>query len=197
MYKKIAIAALTAVCSLGVSAKTLVINGTQIEIGDIIANGSGCPAGSVTATATEDNKQVAILFSKYKALTTSEVEVAISDCNLAIPISVPAGFSVGIVGIDWRGSVYTSVSAFANFHREYFFSGRQGPSLDDNFPGTGFQNFVIEDDPAFVHYSACDGSPLIARADTSATVIGQNSFFSLRSADVEAKLLFNLNIYQC
>ncbi len=197
MFKKLAVTALIAVCSLSVNAKTLIINGEQIEIGEIISNGSGCPTGSINATATEDNSQVAILFSKYEAITTSTVEVAISNCNLAIPLSVPAGYSVGIVEIDWRGSVYTSVDAFANFHREFFFSGSQGPSQDEYFPGTGFKNFTIKDDPAFVHYSACDGKPMIARADTSVTVIGQNSFFSLRSADFEAKLLFNLNIKQC
>ncbi len=197
MIKKLILAATIAACSISASAKTIIIDGTEVEIGDIIANGSGCPPGSVNATASEDNKQVTILFSQYRAQTNSTDLVAISDCNIAIPLSVPVGYTVGIVEIDWRGTTYTTPDALVNFHREFFFSGSKEDPIETNWEGEGLKNFVLSDNPRFIHYSECDGEPLIARADTSATVIGPNSVFSLRSADVQSRLLFNININEC
>jgi Domain of unknown function (DUF4360) len=179
------------------SSKTVIIDDTPIEIGDIVANGAGCPDGTVAASATDDNTQVAVLFSMYKAITNNIDTLAVSDCNIAIPLTVGPGFSVGIVDIDWRGTVISAPGAFVNFHREFFFSGNGGPFNDTEWASAGFENFLLNDRPTFVHYSDCDGSALIARADTSATVSGANSLFSLRSADISAELLLTLQVHPC
>lgn len=182
---------------MAASGEVFMIGGVPVEITDIDVNGAGCPSDSVTVTATEENTQMVVLFSEYRAITDSANTVASSDCNIAIGLAVPAGFSVGVVGVDWRGTVVAGAGAFINFHREFFFSGTQGPSNDDYWFTPGFENFFLEDDPVFAVYSACDGLPLIARADTSATVVGANSLFTLRSADFESELLMTLNVQTC
>lgn len=197
MINKAVLSVALLLCSSFAMSKTVLINGTPIEIGEITANGSGCPQGTVTASANADNTQVAILFSQYKAVTNAANPNDTTDCNISIPLSVDPGFSVGVIDIDWRGSVFVKDGAFINFHREFFFSGSEGPSEDKYWYQPGFENFVLNDTPVFVHYSSCDGTPLIARADTAATVIGENSLFSLRSADVSAELLLNLNVKRC
>ncbi|WP_444889925.1 DUF4360 domain-containing protein [Microbulbifer sp. DLAB2-AA] len=197
MLNRILALTLCSIFSIPTLAKTLLIDGQQIEIGEVAVNGTGCPVGSVTATATDDNKNIAILFSKYSSVTNSSNPIASSDCNLAIPLSVEPGFSVGILDIDWRGTVFSADGSLINFHREYFFSGSQGPSHDNNWNSSGFENFVLNDRPPFAYYSGCDGEALIARADTVATVIGADSLFSLRSADVGAQLLLNIQIIPC
>lgn len=197
MIKKLAITALIAASSFTASAKTLIINGTPIVIGKIIVNGVGCPSGSVEATANSDNTQVTILFNQYNAVTNATNTVAISDCNIAIPISVSSGKSVGIVEIDWRGQVLTHEDTFATFHREFFFSGERGPTNDTTWQDSGVKYFNLSDDPDFTHYSSCDGKPMIARADTAVSVVGANSYFSVRSADVSSKLLFKVDIKDC
>ncbi|MFA0813442.1 DUF4360 domain-containing protein [Microbulbifer epialgicus] len=197
MFKKLLTFTLCSILSGPILAKTILIDGQPIEIGDINVNGTGCPDGSVTATATNDNKNIAILFSNYSAITNSANPIATSDCNIALPLSVEPGFSVGILDIDWRGTVFSAPDALINFHREYFFSGSQGPSHDNNWNGTGFENFLVNDRPPFVYYSGCDGEALIARADTAATVIGADSLFSLRSADVGAELLLHVQVIPC
>lgn len=196
MLKGITLAVTTGFTPFALAA-TIHISGIPIEITSVDANGSGCKPDSISVTTTPDNTQAAILFSDYRAQTTSDMTVANSDCNIAVGLSVEPGFSVGIIGIDWRGTTVTSPGAFINFHREFFFSGTKGPAKDDFWSDAGFDNFFLEDDPVFVTYSDCDGTPLIARADTSATVVGTNSFFSLRSADIEAALLLNLQIRRC
>ncbi|MGH8033317.1 MAG: DUF4360 domain-containing protein [Luteimonas sp.] len=178
-------------------AQTIMINGVPIQITQVNTNGDGCAPGTVTATATPDGNQVAILFRDYRAVTNAVNTVAGSDCNIAIGLAVASGFSIGILGIDWRGSVVTSPGALVNFHREFFFSGTRGAVSDDSWSRPGLQNFFLQDDPAFAVFSRCDGQALIARADTSATVVGANSFFSLRSADVSARLLMTLNVRPC
>lgn len=177
--------------------ETIMVDGVPIEITEVNSNGSGCAPGTVTVTTTPGNKQVAVLFRDYRAITDSDSQVAAADCNVAIGLAVGRGFSVGIVGIDWRGSIVTNTNAYVNFHREFFFSGSPGPAADTDWDGGGFENFFLEDDPKFVIYSPCGGDELIARADTAATVIGPNSLFSLRSADVNARLLLTLKIKRC
>ncbi|MEJ2419721.1 MAG: DUF4360 domain-containing protein [Exilibacterium sp.] len=179
------------------AGQTIMINGVPIDITEVNTNGAGCPPDSVTVTTTPDNKQAAVLFNAYRAVTNSTTTVAATDCNIAVGLAVEAGFSVGVVGIDWRGTVVNSGDGFINFHREFFFSGDRGESSDENWLTPGFENFFLEDDPVFVTFSPCDGKPLIARADTSATVVGANSLFTLRSADFESKLLMTLKVVPC
>ena len=197
MFNKMLFAVIVTCMATVASAKVIMLNGQPVNITSIDANGAGCSSDTVVVTSTPDNTQAAILFSTYKAMTDTNNTVAVSDCNIAVGLAVGAGFSVGIVDIDWRGSVFTSPGAFVNFHREYFFSGHQGPVTDTYWNGGGFENFFLEDTPIFVNYSSCDGKPLIARFDTSATVIGGNSFFSLRSADVKSELLLTLKVRPC
>ncbi|WP_299947262.1 DUF4360 domain-containing protein [uncultured Microbulbifer sp.] len=197
MYTRVFPVVLCLLFSCAAMGKTIIIDGHEIEIGPISANGAGCPDGTVTATASEDNARVAILFNSYSAITNAANPIAQSDCNIAIPLSIDPGFSVGILDIDWRGTVVSALGSFINFHREYFFSGSEGPSHDFNWNSAGFENFLLNDRPPFVHYSSCDGEPLIARADTVATVIGADSLFSLRAADVDSKLLLHLDIIPC
>ncbi|WP_299947265.1 DUF4360 domain-containing protein [uncultured Microbulbifer sp.] len=197
MFNKVILSVLCLLFSSNVVSKAVVINGHEIEVGPIVVNGSGCPAGTVTATATDDNENVVLLFSNYRAITNDANPVALSDCNIALPLSVEPGLSVGIVDIDWRGTVVSAQGSFINFHREYFFSGSQGPNYDSNWNSAGFQNFFLNDDPVFAYYSECNGEPLIARADTVATVVGADSLFSLRSADVEARLILHVEVIPC
>jgi Domain of unknown function (DUF4360) len=178
-------------------AKTLLINGEEIVIGPITTVGSGCPPGTVIPVANDDNTQIAILFSAYEAVTNAEFPALMTNCSVAIPLSVGPGFSVGILDIDWRGSILASAGSFINFHREFFFSGAAGPVRDTNWFGFDFENFNINDNPGFVHYSGCDGGSLIARADTVATVSGANSIFSLRAGDVTAELLLTVEVFPC
>ncbi|MFS1526410.1 DUF4360 domain-containing protein [Microbulbifer sp. 2304DJ12-6] len=197
MISKVMVFVFCSLFSNMVISKTVIIDGHEVEIGPINVNGSGCPVGSLTATVTEDNENIVLLFSAYRALTNNVNTVAQADCNIALPLSVDPGFAVGILDIDWRGTVFSAQGSFINFHREFFFSGNQGPNYDTNWNSAGFQNFFLNDDPLFVHYSECDGEPLIARADTAATVIGADSLFSLRSADVEARLILHVRVVPC
>ena len=178
-------------------SETIVINGMPVDITSVNANGTGCAPNTVMVGATQDNTQISILFGNYIATTDSNLQVATADCNIAVGLAVEPGFSVGIIGIDWRGSVVVAPGSRINFHREFFFAGSQGPVSDTSWADSGLENFFLEDDPAFVIYSSCAGKPLIARADTSATVIGPNSLFSLRSADVSARLLYTLSVKPC
>ncbi len=198
MVKQILLLMATAFFScVTMAGKIIMVGDVPVEVTDVGVNGSGCPTGSIDVTATEDNTQVVILFSEYRAITDSVNTLAVADCNISLGLAVPAGFSVGIVDIDWRGTVVAGAGSFINFHREFFFSGDRGESVDEFWSVPGFENFFLEDDPAFITYSSCSGNPLIARADTSATVIGANSLFTLRSADFQSKLLFTLSVQKC
>ncbi len=197
MFKQSILIALMLTWAGSALSETIMVGSVPIKITSVVSNGSGCAPGTVSVTSTSDNKQIAVLFSKYKAITNSISQVASADCNVAIGLAANRGLSVAIVGIDWRGTAYADMNSYVNFHREFFFSGSTGPSSDTEWSGDAFENFFLEDDPRYVIYSPCDGRPLIARMDTAATVTGPNSLFSLRSADVNARLFLTLKTKPC
>lgn len=199
MARQAVIVSLFMLCSSLLSINALASGNPVIEIGTISSNGSGCPQGTVTHSKIS-NTTAAILFSVYRSITHPTSPVDVVGCNLAIPIKVQPGFTVGIADFDWRGTVFADDDSAINFHREYFFSGHKGVSADtywDSSDGKIFENFFRRDTPGFIHYSGCDGAALIARVDSSALVMGPSGLFSLRSADINAKLLLNFRVKPC
>ena len=50
--------------------------------------GSGCPDGSLAMIPADDGQSVSILFSEYRASTSSKTYRDRKSCNLAVPVNV-------------------------------------------------------------------------------------------------------------
>ena len=162
-----------------VTSESIVVDGIPVEILSVEANGAGCPPGSVTLTVDSNNPHISAYFSAYKASTDSTTVTAATDCNVAVSLATEAGYSVGISSVQWRGFVSSSPGSSINFHREYFFSGSQGNSFDENWNGSGFEHFFIEENLSPAPQSPCDGRSWIATLSTSSSV---PSLVTLRQA---------------
>jgi len=133
--------------------------------------GSGCPEGSVEVVPASDGQTVSVLFSQYIAETSSEKSRSRFSCNLAIPVDVKSGYSIGIYQVDYRG--YADVPDVtgrekATFNAEYFFAGIKGPTQRKTFNPGYSDEFYLSDDVmvASVVYSEC-GASTIFRINTS------------------------------
>ena len=64
--------------------------------GDTTFFGSGCPEGTVQIIKSSDDQTVSVLFSEYIAETDGSTKRDRLSCNLAVPVDVKPGFSIGI-----------------------------------------------------------------------------------------------------
>jgi hypothetical protein len=174
-----------------------------ITLGDPGYGGTGCPAGSVSATLSPDATSLSLLFDGYQVEAGGETGKKFDrkSCNIAIPVHVPQGYAVSVLAIDYRG--YNNVPAGANsqFNVEYFFAGVRGPTFSKVFNGPKDEDYLIHNEltAQTVVYSAC-GADVNLRTNSSIRVTTKNNVQALAtvdSQDVSAAIVYQLQWKQC
>lgn len=166
--------------------------------------GTGCPAGSASATLSPDAKQLSILFDSYVAEAGGSTRKTLDrkSCNIAIPVHVPQGMSVSIVSIDYRGFVGLPASSSATFNVEYFFANSRGPTYTRNFNGPSETDYLLNNTLALgaVVWSPC-GADVNLRTNSSILVRSSNrrdnALMTVDSQDISAGLIYHLNWRSC
>lgn len=175
-----------------------------IRLGQPSYGGTGCPGGTAAATLSPDATSLSILFDAYQVeaggMTGRQTDR--KSCNVAIPVTVPQGYSVSIIQIDYRGFNSLPYGAQSRFNVEYFFAGTQGPAFSRDFFGATNEDFLINNQlrAEAVIWSACGAEPTL-RANTSLMVQsnyqGEQALASVDSADVQASVVFQLQWKRC
>lgn len=176
----------------------------SIELGQPAYGGNGCPAGSASVTMSPDQSALSILFDDYLVEAGGDTgkRIARKSCNIAIPVHVPQGYSVAILGIDYRGYTYVPRGAQARFNVEYFFAGRRGPRYRKTFRGPVDDEYLLENDlvARSLVWSAC-GAQTILRANTSMMARTNRRkaevLATVDSADVEAGIVYHVQWRRC
>jgi Domain of unknown function (DUF4360) len=143
--------------------------------------GSGCPAGTVEVIVPDFSGEplttMTVLFSDYTAQTSDALLRDRVSCNMALPIHVAPGLSVGIFKVDYRGYAYvppsksSSSKSSAQLYAEYFFAGAKGPAKSRVYGGNkyGFDDLFYETDSVgAIAWSPCGGTTNF-RINTSLT----------------------------
>ena len=143
------------------------------QFGNLTFFGSGCPEGTVKTVKSSDNQTFSVIFSSYMSETSETKRMARTSCNLAVPVDVKEGFSIGIFKTDYRGFADvpdTHRKNYARFGAEYFFAGNKGPTVSKTFPSGSSEDFFISDDlvVSSAVYSAC-GASTVFRINTAIT----------------------------
>lgn len=176
----------------------------DIRLGNPEYGGTGCPAGTASATLSPDAKALSLLFDNFvvEAGGTSGRSLDRKNCNIAVPVHVPQGFSVSIFQIDYRGFNSLPYGAYSRFNVEYFFAGSTGPAYQKQFNGQLEDEYLLRNsiEASAVTWSDC-GQQVILRANTGMLVRTNSSnapaYASVDSADVQAGLVFNLRWKRC
>jgi len=190
------------VSSVLLSASAFAVN--DIQLGQPAYGGTGCPAGSASATISPDGKALSILFDQFVAEAggTSGKRMDRKNCSVAIPVKIPQGYSVSIYQVDYRGFNSLPGGANSTFNVEYFFAGSQGPRYTRSFQGPLDQDYLIKNALAAsaLIWSPC-GAQVILRANASMTTTtnryNQQTFSSVDSADVSSGLVYLLQWKRC
>ncbi|NRA63967.1 MAG: DUF4360 domain-containing protein [Pseudobacteriovorax sp.] len=98
---------------------------TEIEILDIVYNGSGCPLGTVAENVSPDKDAFTLTFSDYiaEAGPVFTARDGRKNCQLTLNLKVPSGWQYSIGDFDYRGFVYLDNGVRAEHQTNYYFQG--------------------------------------------------------------------------
>lgn len=187
----LAVLALLAAASSPAAAQSL-------QLGKLGVGGTGCPAGSVSAQLGNGGKSISLKFKSYQASAGGARSFDRKACGIAIPVVVPPGMSVAVVGVDYRGASKLPAGASAVFSAEYFFAGSKGEKATRTLKGPASGKFTVAHKGALV-WSAC-GADVNFRINTSLrvnTTGGRNAIIGLRSQDVSVAATYRLQWKAC
>jgi hypothetical protein len=175
----------------------------DISLGVPGYGGTGCPAGTVSATLSPDAKSLSLLFDQYQVAVGGTVGKSFDrkSCNIAIPVHVPQGQSVSILKIDFRGFNHLPNAATSQFNVEYFFAGMRGPAFQRRFSGPLNEDYLINNELTVqaIVWSGC-GVDVNLRTNSSMRVqtsANQEAVASIDSEDINAGIIYQLQWRDC
>jgi len=91
----------------------------------VAANGSGCPLGSADVTVSPDNKAFTVTYSQFIAQVGAGAKPTDfrKNCQMALNVHVPQGFTFAIAGADYRGFAHLEPGATGSQTANYYFQG--------------------------------------------------------------------------
>ena len=171
-------------------------------LGDPVVEGNGCPEGTYSVVLSPDGTELTILFSAFTAETDQYHTYDFANCNIAVPIDVPSGITIGLIGVDYRGLSYIPTGGVGALSREYFFAGTQGPHMTSFISEyDNFYQFYYPDDLPFIAWSIC-GDDVIARSNATVfvsrpLVSPSEAMMTVFSEDWDLSILFYLTWGYC
>jgi hypothetical protein len=191
------LAALTLTLAATTSAQAAVVT-----LGDPSYGGSGCPAGSASASLSPDGTALSILFDSFSVEAGGpNANVSRKSCNISIPVKVPNGFSVSLIDADYRGFVDVPKGSSARLDTEYFFAGSQGPKFSSTFTGPFSNSYTKSHQLAASSniWSAC-GASVNLRVNSGMMVRagrGAEALASVDSADFKSGVVYHVQYRPC
>jgi hypothetical protein len=86
-------------------------------------NGTGCPRGTATTSISPDGKTFTTTFSAFEATVNKNQSIAVKDCQLAIKLRSPSGFSYTVTEFYYQGYAYLEKGQNARQIAKYYFQG--------------------------------------------------------------------------
>ncbi|MBF0298267.1 MAG: PKD domain-containing protein [Oligoflexia bacterium] len=172
--------------------------------------GYDCSGASVTLSP--DKQQISVLFNNYTATINDGTDTTStykrSSCNIAIPVKVPAGKSITLYNINYRGYYYAPAGVIASFHAEHFFAGN---SFGENISQSWGNSYSLEEGNYYLSrsveqtsevWSKC-GDDVILRSNTSIAIndygsaYREYSYINLDSLDLSGAITYHIKVRNC
>ena len=181
----------------------------EMMIIDVVkANGSGCPDESAGITVSKDNKAFTVTYSEYTAQVGPEASALDfrKNCQLALDIKVPSGFTFAIATADYRGFASLQPGAWGEQNANYYFQGYtdttrsshrfKGPMSDDwqrtDNVGIASLNFLRCGDRRFLNINT---ELRVNRGSSDAKK--HTSFISMDSTDASINTVYRVQWKRC
>ncbi|QXJ20249.1 DUF4360 domain-containing protein [Actinomadura graeca] len=133
-------------------------NGVTIEIATV--NGSGCPTGTAAVAISDDKEAFTVTYSDYMAQVggTSPATDFRKNCQIAMKVHVPQGFTYAIMSADYRGFASLEPGSSGLEKAHYYFQGMsQTGKAEHPIKGAYADNwqFTDKNDVAQLVYKPC------------------------------------------
>lgn len=164
--------------------------GFTIDSSGVIANGTGCPAGTVQALVSPDETALTIAFSAYTATAgpASKPSDRRRACTTTIPVRIPAGFTWGITSATYRGYAELREGTKAFQGAKYFFQGGSSGFLESQVTPDVSGNWEVSDRAATVAWAPCNTqSNLVVTSSLRVAPSGtstSDSFITMDTQDI-------------
>lgn len=180
----------------------------QVTVKLVTINGSGCPAGSAVVAVSPDKTAFTVTYSKYLAQVGPKLATTDGrkNCQLAVQVMVPNGFTYAIASADYRGYAYLEKGATAKQQANYYFQGNSPTTYaTHSFNGPMDDLFQTHDETelASMSYMPC-GEMRYLNINTSLQASGGTSdtskltsYVTMDSADVGIATKYNFSWRKC
>lgn len=180
----------------------------KITVNVQTVNGSGCPAGSATVTASSDNTSFAVEYDDYVASVGGGAKPTDfrKNCQISLRINIPQGFTYAVARADYRGHAHLARGVTAQQNAYYYFMGT-APTTETNEEFTGPFNGVWSTtdraDVATLVYAPC-GAQVNLNVNTdlrfdggSANAGRAKSSISMNTSNGGVRTLYHLSWKRC
>lgn len=169
-------------------------------------NGSGCKPGTATVDVASDNSAFTVTYSEYLAQAGGGVPVTEGrkNCQLALNVHVPQGFTYAVSKVDYRGYGNLEQGATGTQKASYYFQGMsQTASRTHTFRGRLNNNWQVTDttDIEALVYAPCGAlrnfninTELRTTAGTDAS---KTSYMTVDSTDGTINSVYHFSWKQC
>ncbi|MEU5238233.1 DUF4360 domain-containing protein [Streptomyces lydicus] len=179
----------------------------KITITVATVNGSGCRPGSAAVAIAPDNTAFTVTYSEYLAQAggSSKPTDARKNCQIALNVHVPQGFTYAIARADYRGYASLAPGAKGLEQANYYFQGQQQTARKShNFAGPYDNNWQSSDETDIdaLVYAPC-GEERYFNINTELRVDGRSadpkttSFMAMDSTDGSINTVYHFAWKEC
>lgn len=179
----------------------------KITIEVVTVNGSGCPAGTAAVAPADDNTAFTATYSQFLAQAggASQPTDFRKNCQLALLVSYPQGFTYGIAQADYRGFAHLAAGTRGLERANYYFAGHSPTAhRSHTFHGPTSDNWQATDttEVGAIVYAPC-GERRLFNINTELRVTAgtadakKTSFMSMDSTDASVSTKYHFSWKKC
>ncbi|MEK6773482.1 MAG: DUF4360 domain-containing protein [Bdellovibrionota bacterium] len=193
---------LIAIIGSALTAEAQLAKGMRLGMPDY--GGTGCPAGSASVSLSPDEDAISVLFDQFTVEAGSTGRrVDRKACLLSVPVTVPQGYSIAVIQVDYRGfNVVPGNGAYNRINTEYFWAGIRGPTYSQIFRGPNNDDFTLTNGIMTENlvWTPC-GASVQLRVNTSIMAQSNNrmeqTLMGVDSADISSGLIYHVQWRRC
>ncbi|MBT2213439.1 DUF4360 domain-containing protein [Actinomadura sp. NEAU-AAG7] len=179
----------------------------RITIEVLTVNGSGCPAGTAAVTPASDDSAFTVTYSDYLAQAggNSKPTDFRKNCQLALGIHIPQGFTYAIASADYRGFASLANGASGLERANYYYQGMQQTTpISHSIKGKYSDSWQFTDRTPWAElvWKPCGEDRILnvnteLRVDKGTSAPGDTSFMSFDSTDGNVKTVYHFEWKKC
>ena len=170
----------------------------------VVANGTGCPAGTWETNLSPDGQTFTTTFSAYEATVDPSTLVSIKDCNVSIKLHSPQGLSYSVTNFYYQGYAFLEQGVSGRQLASYYFQGNpvKSAQVRTELVGPKDDTYLFTDEVPITDtvWSPCGADRdlnIVTRVRLQNSTPRRNGYMNLSSIDGSAKLVVKLAWRTC